>query len=57
MDGDNIFEQYELIKSKADLPFSDIVAIEPTYRCNLSCPMCFYKEEYCGPKELKVKNF
>jgi radical SAM protein with 4Fe4S-binding SPASM domain len=50
-------EQYELIKGKADIPFSGIVAIEPTYRCNLSCPICFYEKRYRNPEELEVRDF
>lgn len=50
---------YEEIKKTGRLPMPKIIAIEPTYRCNLSCSICFYKNEkkHYPQKELKAENF
>jgi len=52
----DLINQYALIKEKGKLPFSGIISIEPTYRCNLSCSTCFYKKKHYN-KELNARNF
>ena len=48
---------YEEIKKTGRLPLPRIVAIEPTYKCNLFCSTCFYKKSSDNRPELKAEHF
>ncbi len=52
-----LISHYEEIKKTGRLPLPEAVAIEPTYKCNLFCSICFYKKNGDSPPELKAEDF
>jgi sulfatase maturation enzyme AslB (radical SAM superfamily) len=42
---------------RREYPVSNIIAFEPTFRCNLSCAACFYRKKINFPKEIGVNEF
>ena len=52
-----LIREYENIKKTGYHPLPGIIAIEPTYKCNLSCSMCFNKKQHYFKKELLAKDF
>jgi len=52
-----LIREYENVKRTGYHPLPGIVAIEPTYKCNLSCSVCFNRRSYYSRKELSAKDF